>query len=54
MTRRKPVATLILLSALQGTSAHAQDQSLTRTIREYAQTHGFNGTMLVQRGGKTP
>jgi len=55
MTRRTLVATLIYLlgSAPQWTSADAQGQTLTRSIRQYARTHAFSGTVLVQKGGKT-
>jgi D-alanyl-D-alanine carboxypeptidase len=55
MKRQILVATLIGLSAgaPEWTGADAQAQALNRTIRQYARTHAFNGTVLVQRDGKT-
>ena len=49
------VATILCLvaSAPQWTIAEAQGQALTRTVRQYARTHSFSGTVLVQKGGKT-
>jgi len=55
MKRRALVATLLCLSAgaARWTGAEAQGQTLNRTLREYARTHAFSGTILVQRHGKT-
>jgi D-alanyl-D-alanine carboxypeptidase len=55
MKRRLLVATFLCLSASapQWTGTEAQGQNLTRTIRQYARTHAFNGTVLVQKGGRT-
>jgi D-alanyl-D-alanine carboxypeptidase len=55
MKRRALVATLLCLSAgaPRWTGAEAQGQTLNRTIREYARTHAFSGTILVQKHGKT-
>ena len=55
MKRRALVGTVLCLSASapQWTGAVAQSQSLTRTVRQYARTHSFSGTVLVQKGGKT-
>jgi D-alanyl-D-alanine carboxypeptidase len=55
MKRRALVGILLCLSASapQWTGPGAQGQTLTRTIRQYARTHSFSGTVLVQKGGKT-
>ena len=55
MKRRTLLATLICILGIapQWTSAEAQGQTLTRTIRQYARTHSFSGTVLVEKGGKT-
>src|SRR5215212_6817409 len=40
-------------SAPQWADTEAQGQTLTRTVRQYARTHAFSGTVLVRKGGKT-
>ena len=55
MKRKTLITVFVCLSAsaAQWTSAEAQRKTLTRTIRQYARTHAFSGTVLVQKGGKT-
>ena len=55
MKRRILAASLICILEIvpQWTSAEAQGQNLTRTIRQYARSHSFSGTVLVQKGGRT-
>ena len=55
MNPRALVATLLCLSAggSPWTVAQAQGRAFARTVRQYARTHAFSGTVLVQRGGTT-
>ena len=54
MIRRILVAILFYLGGIvpQWGTAHAQGQALAASIRQYARTHDFNGTVLVQKDGK--
>ena len=53
MKRRPLVATILCLAAIipRWTVAEAQGQGLARTVRQYASTHAFSGTVLVQKRG---